>query len=242
MDSDREEETDEKFDSAASFVQANIQSINKEHLLLFYGYYKQSIVGPCDIPKPSWYEMEAKAKWNSWNQLGNMAKTTAMDEYVKLLTELRPDWDANAGGSKENKSKPCWVSVSCMADREDVLDSDCKTVFDWVKEGNVDMLKKSIDVNCINDVDESGMGLIHWAADRGDVATVKAILDLAPDVNLLDETGQTALHYASACGHLDSVKLLMEHGASTNIKDSEGFSPADVALSQDIQSLIQQFS
>lgn len=54
----------------------------------------------------------------------------------------------------------------------------------------------------LNEKDESGMGLIHWAADRGDVAVVRLLLAAGVDVNLLDEDGQTGLHYASSCGKI----------------------------------------
>lgn len=49
--------------------------------------------------------------------------------------------------------------------------------------------------------DEGGMSPLHWAADRGSVAAVAALLDQGWHVDGRDGDGQTALHYASACEH-----------------------------------------
>ena len=49
-------------------------SANQEDLLFFYGRYKQATVGPCDAPKPSFYQMKEKSKWNAWNELGNKSR------------------------------------------------------------------------------------------------------------------------------------------------------------------------
>ena len=49
-------------------------SANQEDLLFFYGRYKQATVGPCDAPKPSFFQMKEKSKWNAWNELGNKSR------------------------------------------------------------------------------------------------------------------------------------------------------------------------
>jgi hypothetical protein len=58
------------------------------------------------------------------------------------------------------------------------------------------------------------------AARRGDVATVKALLDKGVDVNTKFRYGATALSYASDKGHLEVVKLLLERKANANVKDT----------------------
>jgi hypothetical protein len=58
------------------------------------------------------------------------------------------------------------------------------------------------------------------AARKGDVATVKKLLDEGVDVNTRFRYGATALSYASDRGHLEVARLLLERGADVNVKDS----------------------
>uniref|UniRef100_A0A4W5RXG8 ACB domain-containing protein n=1 Tax=Hucho hucho TaxID=62062 RepID=A0A4W5RXG8_9TELE len=52
-------------------------------MLMFYSYYKQAALGPCNIPRPTGYwDTAGKAKWDAWNSLGNMSKEEAMQAYV----------------------------------------------------------------------------------------------------------------------------------------------------------------
>jgi len=57
-------------------------------LLMFYAYYKQATVGPCNRPKPWSFDVINKAKWDAWNKLGNMSKETAMENYVTELKKV----------------------------------------------------------------------------------------------------------------------------------------------------------
>ncbi|TDH06174.1 hypothetical protein EPR50_G00129370 [Perca flavescens] len=63
-------------------------------MLLFYSYYKQATVGPCNIPRPNgFWDTHGKAKWDSWSSLGNMTKEQAMKNYVEdiqLILEAIP--------------------------------------------------------------------------------------------------------------------------------------------------------
>ncbi|XP_026231270.1 acyl-CoA-binding domain-containing protein 5-like isoform X1 [Anabas testudineus] len=63
-------------------------------MLMFYSYYKQATLGPCDIPRPSgFWDSYGKAKWDAWSSLGNMTKEDAMRNYVEhiqLILETIP--------------------------------------------------------------------------------------------------------------------------------------------------------
>ncbi|XP_032386777.1 acyl-CoA-binding domain-containing protein 5A isoform X1 [Etheostoma spectabile] len=63
-------------------------------MLLFYSYYKQATLGPCNIPRPNgFWDTRGKAKWDSWSALGNMTKEEAMKNYVEdiqLILEAIP--------------------------------------------------------------------------------------------------------------------------------------------------------
>lgn len=58
------------------------------------------------------------------------------------------------------------------------------------------------------------------AARKGDVATVKALLDKGVDVNAKTKYGATALSYAADHGSLEVAKLLIERGADVNVRDT----------------------
>ena len=96
------------------------------------------------------------------------------------------------------------VSKLAYDAKEDIPD-DNKTMFDWCKEGNVEMMQKkaSGEMNQTDDqVRESscrtnqaaklyysnhclqGMGLIHWACDRGHLHIVEYLLSNGVDMNL----------------------------------------------------------
>ena len=96
------------------------------------------------------------------------------------------------------------MSVSTMGrDTDPEVDPDDKSVFDWVKESNLEKvqlcLAEMTSAHC-NEKDETGLGLIHWAADRGSGDIVQSLVERGADVNLRDDDQQTALHYACSCG------------------------------------------
>lgn len=57
-------------------------------MLKFYGFYKQATEGPCDLPKPAFWDVVGKAKWDAWNKLGDMPKEEAMNLYVEELKKI----------------------------------------------------------------------------------------------------------------------------------------------------------
>nr|XP_043902374.1 acyl-CoA-binding domain-containing protein 5-B-like isoform X2 [Solea senegalensis] len=63
-------------------------------MLMFYSYFKQATVGPCNISRPSgFWDSHGKAKWDAWSSLGNMSKEEAMKNYVEdiqLILETIP--------------------------------------------------------------------------------------------------------------------------------------------------------
>ncbi|XP_029003221.1 acyl-CoA-binding domain-containing protein 5A isoform X2 [Betta splendens] len=65
-------------------------------MLKFYSYYKQATVGPCNIPRPRFWDAVGQAKWDAWDSLGDMSREAAMAAYVneiKLILESMPMTD-----------------------------------------------------------------------------------------------------------------------------------------------------
>lgn len=218
---------DETFDKASKYLQQNLTSkLNSDQLLVFYGLYKQVTVGPCNVPKPKWYETKAKHKWEAWNRLNDTTKEQAMLNYIEELTRIDSNWQDyhNASTGKG------WIAVSRLPNTEIELNASEKTFFDWVKEGNEMKICEMIrhDSNLIHIKDSEGLLPIHWAADRGHTNVLQCLIQNGADVDSRDADGQTALHYAAACGHSKVTKYLISVGARS-FADNNGIRPDDLA-------------
>lgn len=84
--------TEEKFNAAVNVIKnlpkdGPYQPSN-EMMLRFYSYYKQATEGPCQQPKPAFWEVIKKAKWDAWKKLGSMSKEDAMNNYIEDLKKV----------------------------------------------------------------------------------------------------------------------------------------------------------
>lgn len=61
------------------------------------------------------------------------------------------------------------------------------------------------------------------AAQAGDAATLKALIESGADHAATDEAGETALMHAARNGHLAAVELLIAAGADVNAKSPQGW-------------------
>lgn len=87
----------------------NLGSLENDTLLKLYGLYKQSNEGPCNVPKPSWYDMKGKAKWEAWKSLGSLDRNEAKKNYIDSVLTLSPQFSFDDAKSK----KDCWVFIVC---------------------------------------------------------------------------------------------------------------------------------
>lgn len=227
----------ENFNKAAQHLPSLLSKIDTDTTLTLYGYYKQGNCGPCDIPKPWFYDTKAKAKWEAWNKLKNMPQDEAKKHYIELIEKIDPEFKAN------ETPKEQWVKVSSLQNNVRISESN-KNLIDYIKEGNEEKVENYLKTyngdleNLLNKIDDdSGLGLIHWATDSGFVNILKVLLSSGANVNLQDVDGQTALHYASSCGHADCVRLLLSKGASIEIVDNDGLNASAVAIDDAVKEL-----
>lgn len=84
--------TEEKFRAAVNVIRNlpknGSYQPSHELMLRFYAYYKQATEGPCKAPRPSFWEVVKKMKWEAWSKLGNMSKEEAMNNYVEELKKI----------------------------------------------------------------------------------------------------------------------------------------------------------
>ncbi|MGH0161810.1 UNVERIFIED_CONTAM: hypothetical protein FKN15_041943, partial [Acipenser sinensis] len=64
---------------------------SSEMMLQFYSYYKQATQGPCNLPRPGFWDPVGKYKWDAWNGLGDMSREEAMIAYVEEMKKLKPE-------------------------------------------------------------------------------------------------------------------------------------------------------
>ena len=86
------------FDNAVAHVRSipkGESSLSQAQQLSFYANFKQATVGPCKEfggSQPWAVQLEARAKWDAWNALGNKSIEDAKNYYVQMLNEAIPGW------------------------------------------------------------------------------------------------------------------------------------------------------
>ncbi|XP_063612489.1 acyl-CoA-binding domain-containing protein 6-like [Penaeus indicus] len=233
-----EGELESSFLKAANLLQSHAGSLDTEKLLYFYARYKQATEGTCNIPKPGFFDFKGKQKWEAWKSMGDMTKDEAMRQYVAAISDVDPDWELKVGTGEGPRTS--WVRVSSLAgnEKEDDIPEKDKNCFDWVKENNVSKVK-DLETRVLQEKDENGMTLLHWAADRGYSEMAEYLLERKINVNERDADGQTALHYAAACGHADMIRVLLDHGADVSIQDSDGLQAEECAEDNAVKDLLK---
>ncbi|CAI0430495.1 unnamed protein product [Linum tenue] len=90
-------ELERLFGAAVAYVGSTLAAANYSHprnelKLQLYGLHKIAIDGPCHAPRPMALKVSARAKWNSWQQLGDINRDEAMEQYINLLSSHIPEW------------------------------------------------------------------------------------------------------------------------------------------------------
>lgn len=83
---------EKRFEAAVSVIQSlpkngSFQPSN-EMMLKFYSYYKQATQGPCNIPRPGFWDPIGRYKWDAWSALGDTSKEEAMIAYVEEMKKI----------------------------------------------------------------------------------------------------------------------------------------------------------
>jgi Ankyrin repeats (3 copies) len=79
---------------------------------------------------------------------------------------------------------------------------------------------------------------LRWAAESGDIQTLRAILAAEVRIDAPDARGRTALMLAASRGQAESVDVLLAHGADPNAADAIGTTPLKAALAADQPAIV----
>ena len=87
-DKSKDKDLEKEFNDAAKKVKVLKTRPSDADLLVLYGLYKQCTTGDCDIDQPWAIQVEARAKWDAWNEYKGTDTAKAMKKYVKKAKEL----------------------------------------------------------------------------------------------------------------------------------------------------------
>lgn len=227
VDIDEVDDISPKFTRAANHLQSLLPRVDNEILVTLYGLYKQALEGPCKTSKPTWFDQRGRYKWEAWKKLEDMSSAQAKAQYVEIIQQLDPTFSTNT------VTNTGWVTVSTLAANDNEINDGDKTIVDYIKEADLERtseILRSYSKHELREVlsclDSMGMGIVHWATDRGSVPILQELISCGADVNLRDEEGQTPLHYAAVCDHVDCARLLLEKGADIDAEDKNGDKPS----------------
>ncbi|VVC89679.1 acyl-CoA-binding domain-containing protein 5 isoform X2 [Leptidea sinapis] len=83
---------EERFNAAVNVIRSLPKSgsyqPSNDMMLRFYSYFKQATEGQCDKPKPGFWDVVNRAKWEAWMKLGTMSQEEAMNAYVEELHKI----------------------------------------------------------------------------------------------------------------------------------------------------------
>ena len=68
----------EDFEKAAAYLRGIAGKLDSSDLLYLYARFKQANEGPCNAPKPGFFDFQGKQKWAAWKSLEDLSREQAM--------------------------------------------------------------------------------------------------------------------------------------------------------------------
>eukprot|EP00298_Acanthocystis_sp_HF-20_P004097 c14434_g1_i2.p1 GENE.c14434_g1_i2~~c14434_g1_i2.p1 ORF type:complete len:243 (-),score=104.61 c14434_g1_i2:24-752(-) len=231
MDAD-EENVSEIFEAASTFVATFAHSLDNNTKLKLYGLYKQATIGKCNTTQPSIFYQVDRAKWNAWNELGDLSQFEAKQIYAEVLIEAVPSFkESLEQNTADGKNSGMGIVFSTLIDNKDIDLSEKELQELWwhAKSGHMEevrnLLEKGEDPN---GCDSEQRTALHWAADGGKKDIVELLIQFGGNINAKDADGLTPLHYGVLCEQEETCQFLVEKGAKTDIEDSDGSTPSQL--------------
>lgn len=83
----------------------------------------------------------------------------------------------------------------------------------------------------INDIDDIGLTLLHWASFNGSIKCINVLVDQGANVNIKDIHGRIPLHEAMSKDNKDAVMTLLDRGAIYCAQNAN-YDPLDYATDE----------
>ncbi|MFP4497023.1 MAG: ankyrin repeat domain-containing protein [Vulcanimicrobiota bacterium] len=95
-------------------------------------------------------------------------------------------------------------------------------IYEAAREGDLETVQKGLekDPNVLNEKDEQGSTLLHYAANHGHKHIVEFLLSRGADTSIRNKKGKLAYHLANINGHKEIVNLL-ENPENTGAEESK---------------------
>ncbi|XP_050526056.1 protein phosphatase 1 regulatory subunit 12A isoform X3 [Daktulosphaira vitifoliae] len=100
------------------------------------------------------------------------------------------------------------------------------------------LLYLTADINAAN---ADGLTALHQACIDDNLDMVEFLVEHGADVNRGDKEGWTPLHATASCGFLSIAKYLLEHGADVSAINCDQELAIDIAESDEMRQLLQQY-
>lgn len=117
-------------------------------------------------------------------------------------------------------------------------------VFAAAALGRTGDLPRLLNAENVNSYAYDGWTPLHLAAFFGHPAAARLLLDAGADVAVVSENSlkNTPLHAATAGRHTAVALLLLEHGADAAAVDSGGYTPLQIAVQNQLESVVAAIS
>ena len=78
-----------QFEAAAKAAQSLAKRPDNDTLLQLYALYKQATSGDVAGSRPGFTDFVGRAKYDAWDKLKGISKSSAMESYVALVQRLK---------------------------------------------------------------------------------------------------------------------------------------------------------
>ncbi|MED6113206.1 hypothetical protein PIB30_068733 [Stylosanthes scabra] len=123
-------ELEKEFISASEYVvRGGGNGLGSDVQMELYGLHKVATEGSCHEPQPMALKLNARAKWNAWQKLGNMTPDAAMEKYISVLSDKAPGWIKDTStGTIELQPKGSEVSEFAVPESSTYLSDPQMTI------------------------------------------------------------------------------------------------------------------
>ena len=144
-----------------------------------------------------------------------------LDEYTNDTGSVEEKTITECSHTFHSRCLGVWVkrSRSCPLCRTELKVDKPMTLHDACKKGDLELIKKLINKDTINDINNCNQSILMWVCNTSEcsVDVVKLLIDEGADVNLVSEYNETALMFASFNCSIEKIRLLLQYGGKRSI-------------------------